>query len=80
METLTDGHGAVADRVQFTIDMGDGHGMHGEGFLVFVEVRSPDAWAYVAVLGLPQLAIMPLTACRVVERGALLRRVLAPMA
>jgi hypothetical protein len=67
---------AVGDRIQFAIDIGGGQALAGEGFVSFVEPREPHPWAFVCVLGAPQLVVIPCPACRVLERGALIRRVL----
>lgn len=70
------GEVTVGDYVRFAIPMGDGNALVGEGYVAFVEPREPQPWAFVCVLGAPQLVVMPCPACRVLERGALMRRVL----
>lgn len=67
---------AIGDYVQIAIPLQDGNALVGEGYVAFVEPRPEAPWVYVCVLGTPALVVVPIGACRVLERGALLRRVL----
>lgn len=67
------------DRVTFSVGVPDaGSVMSGEGFVTAMEPRNEDlskAFLFIAVLGIPQTITMPVFCCRVVERGALVRRI-----
>ena len=64
---------AVGDRVQFALPSPQPGGpiMAGEGFVL----ARIDPTVFVGVLGYPNVLTLPLEACKVVEAGALVRRV-----
>lgn len=66
-ETIT-----VGDRIQFDADT-----VAGEGFVLAImqQPGTTTGVAYLGVLGLPHVLQIPLQFCRVLERGALVRKV-----
>jgi hypothetical protein len=64
------------DRVQFAADAGGNQVMQGEGFVMAVDNRTPQLpFAFIAIVGVPTMVMLPAQMCRVIEKSALIRRV-----